>query len=111
MNVLGYSRAVDVVAMARCDAEHTYGALIRPFEAFGGVPVSVLVDDQNAAVLDWSDGRPRFYPRFTTLARQRGSRRRRARRGGPGSRALPRIQWWLDRPCFSSPASRFSLSR
>lgn len=72
INVLGYARGVHVVAMPRCDAEHTYEAVILAFEAFGGVTATVLVDNQKSAVLDWPDGKPRFNPRFREMGRHYG---------------------------------------
>lgn len=72
VNTLGFSRHIHVVGMPRCDAEHTYEAVIQAFEAFDGVPATVLVDNQKSAVLDWIDGRPRFNPRFRALGRDYG---------------------------------------
>ena len=72
VNVLGYSRADHVVAMPSLDAEHTYEALIQSFEYFGGVCATVLVDNQKAAVLNWTDGKPRFNPRFRELGKHYG---------------------------------------
>lgn len=72
VNVLGYSRGLHVVAMPRCDAEHTYEAVIQAFEAFDGVTATVLVDNQKSAVLDWIGGKPRFNPRFREMGRHYG---------------------------------------
>lgn len=72
VNVLGYSRGLHVVAMPRCDAEHTYEAMIQAFEAFDGVTATVLVDNQKSAVLDWIGGKPRFNPRFREMGRHYG---------------------------------------
>jgi len=72
VNALGYSRHLHVVAMPSLDAEHTYEAIIQSFEAIGGVPASVLVDNQKSAVLAWQDGRPVFNRRFRELARVYG---------------------------------------
>ena len=72
VQVLGYSRAVHVAAMPRADAEHTYEAIAQAFEAFGGVPATVLVDNQKSAVLDWRGGKPRFNPRFREMGRHYG---------------------------------------
>lgn len=72
VNVLGYGRAVHTVAFPSQDAEHTYEALIRSFEYFGGVCEQVLVDNQKAAVIDWRDGEPRFNTRFRELGRHYG---------------------------------------
>lgn len=72
VNVLGYGRALHVFAAPRQDAEHTYEALIRSFEYFGGVCQTVLVDNQKSAVLDWREGRARFNPRFRELGKHYG---------------------------------------
>lgn len=68
VNVLGYSRQMHVYAAPAQDAEHTYESLVRAFEAFGGVPAEVLVDNQRAAVLKHENGRVVFNPRFLDLA-------------------------------------------
>lgn len=106
VNVLGYARGLDVVGMPRCDAEHTYEALIRAFEAFGGVPASVLVDNQKAAVLDWAGGHPRFHPRFRELARHYGftpkaCRPRRAQTKGKVERM---VRYVTDNALAGAPA-------
>lgn len=72
VNALGYSRHLHVVAMPSLDAEHTYEAIIQAFEAIGGVPASVLVDNQKSAVVAWENGRPVFNRRFRELARTYG---------------------------------------
>ena len=72
VNVLGYARGPHVVAMPRCDAEHTYEAVIQAFEALGGVTATVLVDNQKSAVLDWFGDQPRFNARFREMARHYG---------------------------------------
>jgi len=72
VNVLGHSRALHVVAMPRCDAEHTYEAIIQAFEALGGVTATVLVDNQKSAVIHWADGRPHFNRRFRELGAHYG---------------------------------------
>jgi transposase len=48
---LGYSRRFHFWGTDSEDAEHTYEALVRTFEWFGGVPAEVLVDNQKCAVL------------------------------------------------------------
>ena len=72
VNELGHSRALHVIAMERCDAEHTYEAIIQAFEAFGGVAATVLVDNQKSAVIQWAEDRPRFNRRFQELANHYG---------------------------------------
>ena len=72
VNVLGYSRALHVLAMPSQDAEHTYESLIQSLAYFGGVPRTVLVDNQKAAVLDWQGGQARFNPRFRELGKHLG---------------------------------------
>src|SRR5512139_1815140 len=51
VNTLGYSRRFHFWCTDSQDAEHTYEALIRSFEYFGGVTRDVLVDNQKSAVL------------------------------------------------------------
>ena len=51
VNTLGYSRRFHARAAPCQDAEHTYEALVQAFRYFGGVPRTVLVDNQKAAVL------------------------------------------------------------
>jgi transposase len=68
VNELGYSRRFHFWCTDSEDAEHTYEGLIASFEHFGGVPSEVLVDNQKAAVLDWSGGRAHFQGRFLDLA-------------------------------------------
>lgn len=72
VNELGYSRHLHVVAMPSLDAEHTYEAIIQAFETIGGVPATVLVDNQKSAVVTWQDGRPVFNRRFRELGRACG---------------------------------------
>jgi transposase len=69
VNTLGYSRRFHFWATERQDAEHTYEALIRAFEYFGGVTAEVLVDNQKSAVIAHRIGEAvRFNPRFVDLA-------------------------------------------
>lgn len=109
VNVLGYSRADHVVAMRSLDAEHTYDALIQSFEYFGGVPKTVLVDNQKAAVLDWRGGRPCFNPRFRELGKHYGfvpkaCRPRRAQTKGKVERIVRYVKEnaLAGRPAFDS---------
>src|SRR5690554_3180583 len=51
VNTLGYSRRFHAWAAPCQDAEHTYDALVQAFRHFAGVPRTVLVDNQKAAVL------------------------------------------------------------
>lgn len=109
VNVLGYSRADHVVAMPSLDAEHTYEALIQSFEYFGGVCATVLVDNQKAAVLDWTGGRPRFNPRFRELGKHYGfvpkaCRPRRAQTKGKVERIVRYVKEnaLAGRPAFDS---------
>jgi transposase len=68
VNLLAYSRRFYVWCTDSQDAEHTYEALIRAFEWFGGVPSEVLVDNQKSAVLSHRLSGPVFAPRFLDLA-------------------------------------------
>src|SRR5262249_12282888 len=62
------------------DAEHTYEALVRAFEWFGGAPAEVLVDNQKAAVIAHRRGGDvQFHPRFVDLAGHYGFRPRACR--------------------------------
>lgn len=106
VGVLGHSRGLHVVAMPSCDAEHTYEALIQAFEALGGVPATVLVDNQKSAVVDWAGGRPRFHPRFRELARHYGftpkaCRPRRAQTKGKVERM---VRYVADNALAGAPA-------
>ncbi len=110
VNVLGYARGLHVVAMPRCDAEHTYEAVIQAFETFGGATATVLVDNQKSAVLDWAGGKPRFNPRFREMARHYGfapkaCRPKRAQTKGKVERMVHYVADNAlagDRPCFDS---------
>ena len=51
VSTLGYSRRFHFWGTDSEDAEHTYEALVRAFEWFGGVPGEVLVDNQKCAVI------------------------------------------------------------
>tara|TARA_R110000803_G_C11972607_1_gene319871 strand:+ start:149 stop:1309 length:1161 start_codon:yes stop_codon:yes gene_type:complete len=73
VNVLGYSRHFHVWAGPRQDAEHTYESLVQAFRYFGGVPASVLVDNQKAAVVRHDrDGKVTFNAGFLELANHYG---------------------------------------
>lgn len=106
VNLLGYGRAVHVVAMASEDAEHTYEAIVQAFEYFGGACATVLVDNQKAAVLDWREGGPRFNPRFRALGQHYGftpkaCRPRRAQTKGKVERM---VRYVKDNALAGSPA-------
>lgn len=94
VNVLGFSRRLHVWAGPSQDAEHTYESLIRAFQHFGGVPASVLVDNQKAAVLRHGRGSPvLFNEGFLALAQHygftpRACRPRRARTKGKTERMV-----------------------
>lgn len=73
VNVLGYSRHFHAWAGPSQDAEHTYESLVQAFRYFAGVPRSVLVDNQKAAVLRHaSGGRVTFNAGFLELANHYG---------------------------------------
>ncbi|QFS86444.1 Integrase core domain protein [Marinobacter sp. THAF39] len=73
VNILGYSRHFHVWAGPRQDAEHTYESLVQAFRYFGGVPASVLVDNQKAAVVRHDrDGKVTFNAGFLELANHYG---------------------------------------
>lgn len=80
VNTLGYSRRFHFWGTDSEDAEHTYEALIRAVEWFGGVPGEVLVDNQKAAVIAHRRGAAvQFHPRFLDLAGHYGFRPRACR--------------------------------
>ncbi|MEX0373743.1 IS21 family transposase [Spiribacter roseus] len=106
VNVLGYSRHLHAMGMPSLDANHTYEVIVAALEAFGGVPGSVLVDNQASAVLDWQDGRPRFNPRFRQLAAHygftpRACRPRRAKTKGKVERM---VRYISDNALAGEPA-------
>jgi len=72
VNALGYSRRFHVWATQSQDAEHTYESLVQAFAYFGGVPKSVLVDNQKAAVLKHTPSRTEFNEGFLQLAHHYG---------------------------------------
>jgi transposase len=73
VNTLGYSRRFHAWAALSQDAEHTYEALVQAFRYFGGVPRTVLVDNQKAAVLKHDrDHRVIFNAGFLQLANHYG---------------------------------------
>lgn len=77
INTLGFSHRFHVWASESQDAEHTYKALIRSFEYFGGVAAEVLVDNQKSAVITRRIGEAvRFNARFLDLAGHYGFRPR-----------------------------------
>src|SRR5262249_57017501 len=51
VSTLSYSRRFHFWGTDSEDAEHTYEAVVRAFEWFGGVPGEVLVDNQKCAVI------------------------------------------------------------
>jgi transposase len=80
VSTLSYSRRFHVWATDSEDAEHTYEAIVRAVEWFGGVPGEVLVDNQKAAVLAHRrGGAVQFHPRFVDLAGHYGFRPRACR--------------------------------
>jgi transposase len=80
VSTLSYSRRFHFWATDAEDAEHTYEALVRAFEWFGGVPGEVLVDNQKAAVIAHRrGGEVQFHPRFVDLAGHYGFRPRACR--------------------------------
>jgi transposase len=80
VSTLSYSRRFHFWATDSEDAEHTYEALVRAFEWFGGSPAEVLVDNQKAAVIAHRrGGEVQFHPRFVDLAGHYGFRPRACR--------------------------------
>jgi len=73
LNTLGYSRSMHAWAALSLDASHTYEAMIRAFEYFGGVPAEVLVDNQKAVVISHRlDEGPVFNVRYLDMAHYYG---------------------------------------
>jgi transposase len=68
VNTLAFSRRFHVLATLSNDAEHTYESLVQSFEWFGGVPRTVLVDNQRTAVLVHTAKGVIFNPGFKDLA-------------------------------------------
>ena len=80
VSTLSYSRRFHFWATDSEDAEHTYEALVRAFEWFGGSPAEVLVDNQKCAVIAHRrGGAVQFHPRFVDLAGHYGFRPRACR--------------------------------
>jgi transposase len=80
VSTLSYSRRFHFWSTDSEDAEHTYEAVVRAFEWFGGVPGEVLVDNQKAAVIAHRrGGAVQFNPRFLDLAGHYGFRPRACR--------------------------------
>ena len=80
VSTLGYSRRFHFWGTDSEDAEHTYEALVRAFEWFGGAPGEVLVDNQKCAVIAHRPGgEVVFHPRFLDLAGHYGFRPRACR--------------------------------
>jgi len=110
VNTLGYSRRFHFWATERQDAEHTYEAVIRAFEYFGGVTAEVLVDNQKSAVIAHRIGEAvRFNPRFVDLAGHygflpRACRPYRARTKGKDERMVGYIKhhFFVRYPAFES---------
>ena len=84
VNTLGFSRRFHVYAAEKNDAEHTYESLVQSFEYFGGVPETVWVDNQKAAVIEHRrGGRVKFNPGFLSLAGHYGFQPKACRPGRP----------------------------
>jgi len=105
VNTLGYSRRFHFWGTDSEDAEHTYEALIRAFEWFGGVPGEVLVDNQKAAVIAHRRGAAvQFHPRFLDLAGHYGFRPRACRPARAQRRArLPAADPGGGQPVLPAP--------
>ena len=111
VNTLGYSRRFHVVAGFSLDAEHTDESLVQSFTYFGGVPRTVLVDNQKAAVLSHTPQGIRFHPRFLDLAGHYGftpkaCRSYRARTKGKVERRVRYVKehFFVRYPAFESVA-------
>jgi transposase len=65
--ILSYSRLRFVTFVKRTDAVRLIGCLLAAFEAFGGLPRSVLTDRMKTVLLDMDTGMPHWHPRFQEL--------------------------------------------
>lgn len=73
VNTLGSSRRFHVWGAPSLNAEHTYESIVRSLRYFGGVPRTVLVDNQKAAVLKHVSGAPPVFNQgFLELAHHYG---------------------------------------
>ena len=65
--ILSYSRLRFLTFVKRTDAISLAGCLLATFEAFGGLPRTVLTDRMKTVLLDMETGRPHWHPRFQEL--------------------------------------------
>ena len=67
--VLGYSRAMYIEFVQRCDIHSFLRCLIHALEYFGGVPKTMLTDQMKTVILGMGDDRkPRWHPLFEDFA-------------------------------------------
>src|SRR5690606_32167157 len=67
--VLGYSRAMYIEFVERCDIHSSLRCLIHALEYFGGVPKTMLTDQMKTVILGMGDDRkPRWHPLFEDFA-------------------------------------------
>lgn len=64
---MSYSRLRFLTFVKRTDAVSLVGCLLAAFEAFGGLPRTVLTDRMKTVLLDMETGRPHWHPRFQEL--------------------------------------------
>jgi transposase len=72
--VLGYSRRQYIHFCEREDSTTLVRQHIAAAERFGGLPKTILYDNQKAIVLRWEAGRPLYNPRFLAFASHYGFR-------------------------------------
>ena len=71
--VLGYSRAMYIEFVQRCDIHSFLRCLIHALEYFGGVPKTMLTDQMKTVILGMGDDRkPRWHPLFEDFAATAG---------------------------------------
>lgn len=70
--ILSYSRLRFLTFVKRTDAASLVGCLLAAFEAFGGLPRTVLTDRMKTVLLDMETGVPHWHPRFQELMRALG---------------------------------------
>ena len=66
--VLGYSRAMYVEFVKRCDEDSLMRGMANAFEFFGGVPREVLTDRMKTVITDYSEAGPVWHKRFEDFA-------------------------------------------
>jgi len=66
--ILGYSRAMYVEFVKRCDEDSLMRCMVNGFEFFGGVAREVLTDRMKTVLTSYGDGGPIWHKRFEDFA-------------------------------------------